>query len=243
MTYFIIADVHGFYSAMIKALKQAGFDKRNKNHTLVVLGDLFDRGFQPIECLDYVMSIPKKRRILIRGNHEDLLEDCIKRRYFFEQDIQNRTQSTVYLMGNDCLRRYPELPDIQNLGTFDRCERHTLLQKYLSECADYAEIGDDIFVHSWIPTENFSDGNWRSGDWKMARWVNPFEQWNAGLVPEGKTIYCGHWHTSWANHYYHNKGEQFGIFADFSPFVDKGIVGLDACTAYTFRVNVYKIEK
>jgi hypothetical protein len=39
MKYFVIADPHGFYDEMIKALDEAGFDKDNEDHWLVSCGD------------------------------------------------------------------------------------------------------------------------------------------------------------------------------------------------------------
>ena len=79
-TFFIVADVHSFYDEMIAALNEQGFDKNDPDHIFVCLGDLLDRGEKPLECLAFVNSLPAKRKLLIRGNHEDLLEDCIYRR-------------------------------------------------------------------------------------------------------------------------------------------------------------------
>ena len=44
MKYFAISDMHSFYSIAKKSLDEAGFDPDNENHTLVVCGDIFDRG-------------------------------------------------------------------------------------------------------------------------------------------------------------------------------------------------------
>ena len=75
MTYYIVADVHGFFDILKEALDNAGFDKNNPGHIFVSLGDLLDRGKQPRECLQFVNSL--ERKILIRGNHEDLMEEMI----------------------------------------------------------------------------------------------------------------------------------------------------------------------
>ena len=75
--YFVVTDVHGFYDEMRAALDRAGFDLTNPNHILVSLGDLLDRGRQPKECLEFVLGIPENRRILIRGNHEDLMWEMV----------------------------------------------------------------------------------------------------------------------------------------------------------------------
>lgn len=73
MKYFVISDIHSFCDEMITALKSAGFEENNPEHTLISCGDLLDRGDKSIETLRYINALPRK--ILIRGNHEDLLED------------------------------------------------------------------------------------------------------------------------------------------------------------------------
>ena len=98
MKYFVVADVHGFYTKMNKALKAAGFDKSNPEHIFVSLGDAMDRGEQPEQVLQFMLSLPEDRRILIRGNHEDLMEDAINRRYFYDYDLTNGTQRTAFLL-------------------------------------------------------------------------------------------------------------------------------------------------
>ena len=74
MKYFVVSDIHSFFDEFKKAIDKAGFDPKDENHTLVICGDLFDRGRQPIELIRYLNhEVPRK--ILIRGNHEDLFED------------------------------------------------------------------------------------------------------------------------------------------------------------------------
>ena len=79
--YFCFGDVHSFYTELKSSLETAGYDKSNKDHIIVSCGDLLDRGNESIECLNFVNSLPKSRKILIRGNHEDLLEECINRKF------------------------------------------------------------------------------------------------------------------------------------------------------------------
>ena len=80
--FFVIADVHSFYTEMKNALDVAGFEINNPDHILISCGDVLDRGPQSSEVLEFLLSIPKDRRIFIRANHEALLEDCISRRDF-----------------------------------------------------------------------------------------------------------------------------------------------------------------
>ena len=61
MKYFVISDIHSFATDMKWVLRQAGFNKKNKHHTLIVCGDIFDRGNETLEVYKYLKSIPKKR--------------------------------------------------------------------------------------------------------------------------------------------------------------------------------------
>ncbi|MEG1751514.1 MAG: metallophosphoesterase [Clostridia bacterium] len=79
MKYFVCADIHGFYDEWINALKEKQFDINNPNHKLIVCGDLFDRGHQPKEIINFVIS-NKDKIILIKGNHEDLMEEMIEKK-------------------------------------------------------------------------------------------------------------------------------------------------------------------
>ena len=91
------------------------------------------------------------------------------------------------------------------------------------------------------------------------------DAWNQGVRvtvdndTADKTIYCGHWHTSWGHHFLHNYGREFiddeetfywdeedgkePPFACFDSFIDKGIVALDGCTALSGKVNCAIVDR
>ena len=75
--FFVTSDIHSYYEPLIEALDKAGFDKNDENHYLVVCGDCFDRGPDSARVLKYLQSLPRK--VLIKGNHEQLLLDCCNR--------------------------------------------------------------------------------------------------------------------------------------------------------------------
>ena len=239
--YFVVADIHSYYNKLTEALDSQGFDINNPDHIFVSLGDLLDRGDNPLPCLQFVNAIPEQRKILVRGNHEDLLEQCFFREKFRWQDISNGTVTTVRLLAgctksefSQNYRRY--IAQVRNLEA---------LGVYYDSLVDYAQVGDYVFVHGWIPTARHSPGrDWRRGDWAQARWYNGMQQWQHGVRLKGKTIVCGHWHTSWGHARLQKQGTEFGPDADFSPFVAPGILAIDACTAFSGRVNcvVLKID-
>ena len=90
---FCISDIHGFYDEMRKALDEAGFDPNNKDHWLICCGDTLDRGRQPRQVISYLMKLSQK--VLVKGNHEDIIMDCIAREYPYGHDWSNGTAQTI----------------------------------------------------------------------------------------------------------------------------------------------------
>lgn len=94
MKYFVVSDIHSFYIELKRALDKAGFNKRNKDHTLIVCGDIFDRGPDTLSVYKFLTSIPKKRCILIKGNHELLYEELLDKSFPESHDFSNHTVDT-----------------------------------------------------------------------------------------------------------------------------------------------------
>lgn len=249
--YFIVADVHGFYNELQKALNEKGWDINNPDHIFISCGDLLDRGPDAVKCLEFVNNLPRERKILIRGNHEDLMEDAMFRGYFKQHDIHNRTYDTCYQIVDNIFNNVLESDEAKRTSLeeysvpfvpgkkIESCEswmpesdilKYTegsiLWEDYIQCCVDYAEIGDNIFVHGWIPCHlsfcYYKDGStgkkyeyfpdWKEASpnsWGDARWFNGMEAWSNGVKIEGKTIWCGHWHASWGNANLHNDGVEF----------------------------------
>lgn len=100
--YFVVSDVHSFYDKLMPALIEAGFDINNSEHIIISCGDCCDRGGSPRECLEFMLNLyDNGRAILVRGNHEDLMEQAIARHYFQSHDYRNGTASTAELL-TDC---------------------------------------------------------------------------------------------------------------------------------------------
>ena len=239
---FVVSDVHGYYDEMRAALEAAGFDENNKEHWLIGCGDYIDRGEQPQEVINYLENLPRK--ILIKGNHEELLKELLDSKAPTSYDFQNGTFATIVALG-----------EVKGMGDLDTCYKNTWgrIKNFYNNLLDYFETENYIFVHSWIPTiadytSKYSaksigprayDANWRNGNWDNARWGNPFLQ--TDLNETGKTIVFGHWHTSWARYYHENK-PQWRADSDFSPYHGEGYIGIDGCTAFTHKVNVLVLE-
>lgn len=241
---FVVSDVHGYYDEFKIALDDAGFDQNNPDHWLIGLGDYMDRGRQPKQVMQYLRNLPQK--VLIRGNHEKLILDCCYRGDVYMHDISNGTAQTIIdFSANDYI---PEACDY----VLPR------IKAYYNEMVNYFETEHYIFVHSWIPViskdnlpAHYTRGrlfefnpDWRDAnqkDWDAATWGNPFDMADNGLNQTGKTIVFGHWHcsTGWAKA---EGREEFGDDAKFDPYFGDGFIAVDACTAYSGKVNVLVLE-
>ena len=243
---YVISDVHGFYDEMIEALDKAGFDPDNKEHYLISLGDNFDRGPQNKKVMDYLMDI--ERKILIKGNHESLIEDLCRRKDPQQYDYHNGTYDSVCELGVYGYTSFEEACDLTK----------KVIKPFFDSMVDYFETENYIFVHSWIAvktrdglpmhyTRNHDlafDPDWRNADelaWEDAKWGNPLTMVMKGLTPE-KCVVSGHWHCSagWAM----EKGiSEFGEGAIFDPYYyEDKLIMIDACTAHTHKVNCIVIE-
>ena len=251
MKYFVVTDVHGFYSILKEKLQEVGFDLEDPNHFLISCGDLFDRGMQPKECLDFMMSIPKERRVFIKGNHESMLIDAIKRGNVLSS-LYDRNGTTITFLK---LSGKEDSEDVS--GILEGLRNNVQLQRYLSELKDYYELDDYIFCHGWIPKKEGQVDYYKQAterEWEEARWTNGYEAWALSKLfgkkeSLNKTIVCGHYRTAFGHAYFHDKGKdipRYGIDISeccFDIFYDEGIIGLDACTAASHKMNVLVIEK
>lgn len=244
--FYAISDVHGFYTEMRKALDEAGFDPNNEEHWLISCGDYVDRGPNPGEVMRYLMKLPRK--ILIKGNHEQLLVECCERGDAYGYDFSNGTFATIN-----------ELGEAGTGYTFAECCTRTLTRThvFLDSMVNYFETKNYIFVHSWVPL-NCNDNlpshythnrkyskmeNWREANnmqWQDARWGNPFEFAKQDLLPD-KTLVFGHWHcsTGWAEL---EGRSEFGKDAKFDPFYGDGFIAIDSCVAYSKKINCIVLE-
>lgn len=254
MKLFVFSDCHGFYDELIEALSEAGFEQNNPEHLLIGCGDYLDRGRKPFHIISHLNSV--KNKVLIKGNHESLILECIKRGYPLSHDWHNGTAQTI-----DDLAFYMDYDRYMGgYGFEDCCEAiEKTVKKFINQMVDYYETENYIFAHSWIPLNCGDDypkyytrdreftkmDDWRTaatnGQWEDARWGNPFEMIEKGLLPDSKTIVFGHWHASkaWADA---EGRSEFRDDAKFDTFFGDGWIALDACTVHSGKVNVVVLE-
>lgn len=73
MATYVTSDAHGHVRALDEALGRASLGDRDR---LFVLGDMIDRGPDPVEVVRLVRSLPNARALM--GNHEQMLMDSLR---------------------------------------------------------------------------------------------------------------------------------------------------------------------
>ena len=171
--YFVVSDIHSFVSELKYSLRQAGFNKKNKDHTLIVCGDVFDRGDETVEVYKYLKSIPKKRCILIKGNHESLYKELLTKSFPDRYDFYNgtvRAFCNIASIDEEKLSRYYWIEQgFANGLDYDQIEEKlystwnqikTIVANHeittwlnSKQWKNYFELDNYIFVHSFIPVK------------------------------------------------------------------------------------------
>ena len=255
MKYFAVSDVHSFYDPLVESLRTAGFFEDDKG-VLVLLGDALDRGEDALKVVDFLLELHKQGRLIyIKGNHEELLEDCIKDICY--QGIYEIAGGMSHHYINGTFHTMLQLAQMSHRDAVDFPEslvRRVLHSPYydqlLPTCVNYFETERYVFCHGWIPVLESGFGayqtyrynpDWRAAsdrDWSRARWNNGIElACKQKLITMDKITVCGHYHTSWGHSKIHQVGTEWGENAVFTPFRDEGIIAIDACTAYTGKIN------
>lgn len=151
MTY-AIADIHGDYEKYAHLLQTIGL---RPGDTLYVLGDVVDRGPEPMKILRDMMSRPNVVPIL--GNHEFTMAYCLR---FLLKEITDDTIAELDDVQWTALQEWflnggrATLADFHRLSPEERLE----VRDYLGEFPLYEEVSVDsrdyLLVHAGL--DNFS---------------------------------------------------------------------------------------
>lgn len=202
MRYVFISDVHGEFDKMMSALKTVNFNEATD--TLVTLGDLFDRGKQSREVLEYVMSLPNY--IPIWGNHDYRLRELVLGTFAQAYDISNGVAATLQSFCD--MEVEPNINLGLHLLKFDPNNKdiYDKLWDYFYRCRWAIEFPNLIGTHAWLPFYEEFDKNkdkkryflikdWRerANDWYTASWAHTEIMLANKCFPD-KDMIVGHWH-------------------------------------------------
>lgn len=232
---FAVSDVHGHYTQMKTALDEAGFIPGCPEHLLVYCGDITDRGPENRKTVDYLDRLENK--VLIRGNHEDMLLGILETGRFPEYGYLNGTDVTI----GEFFGKYA----IDGKNEVDFSGNNRLADRYcrlIAEMRDYYETERYVFVHGWLPADIGGKirPDWRKAPeaaWQEARktrWTDVYER---GDRIDGKTIVCGHMPTFFAAWLDPDRPARSSDI-----FAGKGMIAIDAGTYSSGKVNVLVLE-
>lgn len=253
--YFVVSDVHSFFTYLKNALDKNEFSIYNQDHLLILCGDAFDRGPETRELAEFLLQLYDRGQLVyIKGNHESLLERLLQQLSSGYDPIDiatsyhaiNGTWQTALALAEMTEKEAIKLP----LELVSRVMSSRVYKDLLPSCVNYFETKEHIFVHGWIPTlsegrrpsYNFKyNPHWRDADeteWENARWVHgPKLCCNYGIKEEGKIIVAGHINASWAHSNISHICTEYGEDAIFTPFYNDGIIAIDSCTVRSKMVN------
>ena len=231
---FVVSDVHGHYTLLKEALDKAGFDKENENHLLICCGDYFDRGRENAEVLRFFERL--KHKVLLRGNHEDLLLNLFKTGKFLPHNYINGTMTTL----ENFLGKYAINPVDDTIDFSGKTRIVDRICDFIEGTENYFETENYLFVHGWVPEGVKAAKDCQKVDnqgWEKARWIKWTERYEGENPLLDKTLVCGHMPTFFAKFFDETRGEN-----NYDTFYGKGLIAIDAGTFDTQRINVLVLE-
>lgn len=138
---YVISDIHGCYDDFISMLSRIKF---SENDSLIVAGDLIDRGAQSFEMLKWIENCPPNVTLL-RGNHEEKFAEYVELMLMLDrdeklgtnlsssEDVKALYSSVQYFVRSNAL----DFLEFDLYGTIsDLLERHNITLNDLIRWAD-----------------------------------------------------------------------------------------------------------
>lgn len=232
---FVVSDIHGHYTILKESLDQAGFDKNNENHLLICCGDYFDRGNENMEVLQFFERL--KHKILLLGNHEDMLLKLLQTGKLQPHHYINGTMSTLH----NIFGKYSIDPVDDTIDFSGKTRITDRLCEFIEETVDYYETEHYVFVHGWIPENATTQETRQSASaeaWETARWEKWTKRYSGQRPLADKILVCGHVPTFFASAFDPSREKNC---ADI--YYGNGIIAIDAGTADTKQVNLLVLTK
>ncbi len=233
--YFIISDIHGHFNEMIRDLNNSKYNPNNDSHHLIVLGDLFDRGKQSREVLEYMCNLRIKNKVtIIMGNHENFLLEFLDGNYKKLQFNMQRNgfKNTLESLSGKPLTFQEDWDEINYIIK----SKYINLYNFLTTQNLFYEIDDYIFVHGGI---KYNNGNWQNNEQRDFTWSR---ESNLERVP-GKIVVAGHERVSQIRY---PKIDQEQLFLDnpnaFNIIRREGKILIDSYVEISKRINVLILE-
>ncbi|MFC4254515.1 serine/threonine protein phosphatase [Altererythrobacter xixiisoli] len=149
---YAVGDVHGrldLLQALAQAIETDDAARGRANTTIVMLGDLVDRGPDSAGVIRFVRDWQARRKVhVLGGNHEEMFLDSLTDLNVFKHFLRHGGRETVLSFGVNA----------ESFRDASMEEAHELMCatvpvediEYLRNLEDWVTIGDYLFVHAGI---------------------------------------------------------------------------------------------
>lgn len=149
---YAIGDIHGrndLFQALVDAIERDDSQRGPAETTVILLGDLVDRGPDSAGVIATAREWAKRRKVrMIAGNHEEM--------FLLAFDRENALRNFLRFGGQETILSYPVDAQAFQLADFD--EAQAMMgdavpiedREFLEGFEDSVRIGDYLFVHAGI---------------------------------------------------------------------------------------------
>lgn len=177
-----VGDIHGCATALKTLLAKL---KLTAQDTLVILGDVIDRGPDSRDVLEQLLAVRQSCQLVpILGNHEQMLLDVI--------DGQMPLQSWLVHGGAETLDSYGVGAALAEMP-----QEHI---DFLCTWGDYHKSADHFFAHgNYLPKKKLSKQPWEEMRWRSLKYFMPGPHHSGRIAvlghsanKQGKVVNLGH---------------------------------------------------
>ncbi len=172
MATYVMSDIHGEYDMFMELLKEINF---KEDDTLYILGDILDRGPNPIKTILKLMEMPNV--ICMVGNHELMALECLE---FLIQEITEMSIENLdeEMLDNLVTWQYNgSKSTIDEFRTLDHEMQHSVID-FIKEFLIYEEVtvagNDYLLVHGGLggfyPGKDIEDYSLKELIWDRAEY-------------------------------------------------------------------------
>jgi serine/threonine protein phosphatase 1 len=254
MKYFVISDIHSNYNIMIDALNEKEFNFNDPNHKIILVGDAFDRGTDPVGMYLFIKEMINKNKLIwIVGNHEFLILKRLEEQVFKNHNDTYETLLKLALFNSN-------KTSLSDYEIFEELDKMGLKSFMLDNLIPFYETTNYVFAHGFIPLKKDKYiENWR--DIKLLSWYTAATKNGMkkvmvdGIRIPDKTLVCGHCRCSygnvrkehdiktWDNKIFEKQQKYKNNIEFFSPYYGNGVIGIDGCCGETGMINCLVIEE
>ncbi|MDG5749114.1 metallophosphoesterase family protein [Qipengyuania sp. XHP0207] len=189
--YYVIGDVHGrldLFESLIEAIEADDAASGTARSTVILLGDLIDRGPDSRGVIERARDWGKTRSVrYIAGNHEEMFLDSFDDKEMLRHFVKHGGRETILSYGIK-RKRYNEL-------TIKELQEHLAElipaedREFLAGFEDMIVAGDYVFVHAGLnPKRSLEEQRQTDLRWIRERFLKHSEPFSH-VVVHGHTIF------------------------------------------------------